>query len=144
MGDIEIRDRHWRALFAAFGIGIFAMLRLHPEGANEPDFVVDAAAGTFVFADLSVIARALNQPLLGRLAGLMVVYLLAGPGLWCLLADDAGSCSVGMALCGAGATSAANPTLCRTVFGAGGFLVLAVAVLFTVQALRSKRQKPSD
>ena len=130
------------AVFAALGVGMFVMMRLHPEGANAPEFVLDAAAGTFFCAGLSILGQAFGQPLLSRIAGLAVVYLLAVPGLWLLLGEDTGSCSVGIALGGLGSMAPGDPTMCRVVFGAGGIIVAAVAVVLTVAAIRERRRKP--
>lgn len=129
------------ALFAAMGLGIYLMVHLAPDGARAPVFVVEAAAGAFFFAGVSVIGQALGITLLSRIASLAVVYLLAVPGLWMLLDGNSGGCSVGIAIAGAGLNSAADPALCRAVFGIGGLITLAVALLFTWTALKTRRTK---
>lgn len=119
-------------IFVAVGIGIYLLVRADPSGANAPAFVIDAAAGAFFFAGISIVGQALSQPLVSRMAGLGVVYLLAVPGLWMLLGDDQGQCSVSIAIGGMGTSGAGSADMCRMVFGAGGVLVLGFAVLMTV------------
>ncbi len=134
----------WPGIAASsMGLALFVLARLSPEAANAPLFVVDAAAGAFFFAGISIIADAWRAPLLGRLSVLAVIYLLAVPGLWMLFGTDIGRCSVGIAIGGAGASGASDPLPCRIAFGAGGLLTLAIALAFTWGLLR-KRRNPAN
>lgn len=123
------------AAFAAIGVLIYVMLRIDPSGANAPGFVVDAAAGCFFFAGISVVARAWGAELLARLCALPVVYLLAVPGLWIMLGDS-GECSVSTGLFGLGGSGTADAGLCRVVFGGGALVVVAFAAIMTVAFFR--------
>ncbi|WP_417309184.1 hypothetical protein [Devosia sp.] len=129
------------AIFAAIGLFIYVMVRLDPSRARAPEFVIDAAAGVFFFAGVSIIGQALRMPIVGRIASLAVVYLMAVPGFWMLLGDDAGQCSVSIAIAGVSSSGAGDPGMCRMVFGAGAIIVLGMALLFTALAIRDARQK---
>jgi hypothetical protein len=124
-------------LFAGLGVMIYVMVRLDPSAARAPGFVIDAAAGCFFFAGVSVVARALNAPLVARLCALPVVYLLAVPGLWVLF-GDAGECSVSGFALGMSASGTASSGVCQAVFGGGAIIVLLFAVAMTVMALRGQ------
>ena len=128
-------------LFVAIGALIGWMVLADPSAARAPLWVVEAAAGCFVCAGASVVARALGAELAARLLALAVVYLLAVPGLW-LLAGDGGSCSVGVAIGATAARGTADPGLCRVVFGTGGIVTLGIAVLFTWSFVRGRRGAP--
>ncbi len=130
-------------VFAALGILIYAMVRLDPGAAQAPLFVIDAAAGCFLFAGISVVARALDAPLIGRLCALPVVYLLAVPGLWVLF-GDAGECSVSGTVSGLGVRGAAPSGACQVVFGGGAIIVLVFAVAMTVMTFRGKAPAKSN
>lgn len=122
-------------IFAGLGVMIYLMVRMDPSTARAPGLVIDAAAGCFFFAGVSVVARSLNAPLIGRLCALPVAYLLAVPGLW-MLFGDAGECSVSGFVSGVGIGGAAPGGVCQAVFGGGAIIVLLVAVAMTVMAFR--------
>jgi hypothetical protein len=122
-------------VFAGLGIMIYTMVRIDPSSARAPGFVIDAAAGCFFFAGVSVVARSLNAPLIGRLCALPVVYLLAVPGLWMLFGGSA-ECSVSGFVSGVGMSGPAPGSVCQAVFGGGAIIVLLVAVAMTVMAFR--------
>lgn len=124
------------ALLVAVGGFIVVFVAIDPEGANAPVWVVQAAGAAFLLAGVTLIAQALNMPLLGKLAALGVAYMLATPGLWMLFAGDGQGCSVSMALGAFALSEQANAGLCRTVFGIGGLITLAFALLMTWQTLR--------
>jgi len=121
----------------AIGVGILVAVHLDPNGATAPLFVVEAAAGTFIAAGVSYLALALGLTLLSRLAGLLVVYLLAVPGLWMLFADGS-ECSVGAAISGITLRGTASDWSCRAVFGGGGLLTLMIGIAMTWQVFRGK------
>lgn len=131
------------AVFAALGIMIYLMMRIDPSGARAPGFVIDAAAGCFFFAGVSIVAQALNAPLVARLCALPIVYLLAVPGLWVLF-GDAGSCSVSGFAAGFGTSGTASSGVCQAVFGGGAIIVLLVAVAMTVMAFRGQPHRKVD
>lgn len=144
-GDDQVAARRQRqpgiwfgAIFAAIGLFIYIMVRMDPSRAQAPEFVIDAAAGVFFFAGLSIIGQALHMPTVGRVAGLAVVYLLAVPGLWMLLGEDGGQCSVSIAIGGATTSGAGDAGLCRMVFGIGAIITLGFALTMTVLALRRR------
>jgi hypothetical protein len=124
-------------LFSLIGAGLYAAVRLSPEAANAPEWVIDAAAGTFFLAGLSVMAEAVNWKFVSRLASLGVVYLLAVPGLWMLFADDP-SCSVSGVIGGAAFGDDASSLTCRAVFGGGAIVTLLAALAFTWVAVRRR------
>jgi hypothetical protein len=130
--------------FILIGLFIVVAVRLDPSGARAPLFVLDAAAGAFFFAGVSVTAESWGFRIASRLSSLLVVYLLAVPGLWLMFDDGAGSCTSTVAFGGASTRTAGDPTMCRAVFGAGGLLVLAVALALTWAGVRKLfgRQKP--
>lgn len=128
------------AVFALAGIGIVVMAHLDPSGANAPMFVIEAAAGSFFFAGVSVLARAHGADFIARLLALPVVYLLAVPGLWILFAEGDIQCSVSASIGGLWQSQGASSLLCRSVFGFGGLLVLAIALVFTWNFFKAKRR----
>jgi hypothetical protein len=130
-------------LFAGLGVMIYAMVRMDPGAARAPLFVIDAAAGCFFFAGISVVARALNAPLIGKICALPVVYLLAVPGLW-LLFGDAGECSVSGGVSGPAVSGTAPSGACQIVFGGGAVIVLVFAVAMTMMTLRGKAPAEAD
>jgi hypothetical protein len=130
-------------LFAGLGVMIYVMVRMDPSAARAPGFVIDAAAGCFFFAGVSVVARTLNAPLIGRLCALPVVYLLAVPGLWVLF-GDAGECSVTAFALGVGASGTASSGVCQAVFGGGAIIVLLFAIAMTVMAFRGQPPQKAD
>ena len=130
-------------LVAALGVVIYIMVRMEPGAARAPGYVIDAAAGCFFFAGVSVVARSLNAPLIARLCALPVAYLLAVPGLWMLLGDP-GECSVSGWAFGVGASGTASSGVCQAVFGGGAIIVLLSAVAMTVMAFREQPQKRTD
>ena len=130
----------WFGLAASItGVVLYSIVHLAPEAANAPLFVLDAVAGAFFLAGVSVIAQAWNAPLLGRLSAVLVVYLLAVPGLWMLFGQDVGSCSVGVAIAGTTGQGTADGLQCRIVFGLGGLITLATALAMTWGAIRAGR-----
>ena len=130
-------------LFAGLGVMIYLMVRMDPSTARAPGFVIDAAAGCFFFAGVSVVARALDAPLIGRLCALPVVYLLAVPGLWVLF-GDAGECSVSGFASGVGVSGTAPSGVCQAVFGGGAIIVLLFAIAMTVMTFRNPSPKNED
>ncbi len=126
------------AAFVAIGLLIYFGVRLSPDGASAPIWVIEAAAGAFFFAGVSQIAQTLNAPMLARLCGLVVVYLLAVPGLWMLFGGD-GQCSVSHAIGATSFSGDADPLTCRLVFGGGAIVVLGFALLMTWVTLRKLR-----
>lgn len=130
-------------VFATLGVLIYAMVRTDPSAARAPLFVIDAAASCFFFAGVSVVARALDAPLIGRLCALPVVYLLAVPGLWVLF-GDAGECSVSGLASGVVVSGTAPSGVCQAVFGGGAIIVLLFAVAMTVMAFRGHTHKQVD
>lgn len=122
--------------FILIGIFIVVAVRLDPSGARAPLFVIDAAAGAFFFAGVSVTAESWGFRIASRLSSLLVVYLLAVPGLWLMFDDGAGACTATVAFGGASTRTTGDPTVCRVVFGAGGLLVLAVALALTWAGVR--------
>lgn len=131
-------------VFMAIGLGFPIMVRLNPEAANAPLFVLDAVAGAFFLAGLGTLLQTLNLPLAARFASLLLVYLFAVPGLWMLFGDDVGACTVGSSAAGIGTSAPGDPTLCRLVFGGGAILVLLLAAAFTVDFIRHLRHKAVD
>lgn len=132
------------AVLVAVGGFIAVAVVLHPENANAPVWVVQAAGATFLLAGITLISQALNLPLLGKLAGLGVAYMLAVPGLWILFAGSGQGCSVSVALGGMTFDDAANAVMCRAAFGFGGLITVAFALLATWQALRRRKPRPLD
>lgn len=131
-------------VFMAIGLGIVIMVRLAPEAANAPQFVLDAVAGVFFLAGLSTLLQTLNLPPAARFASLLLVYLFAVPGLWMLFGDDVGACTFGGSVAGVAKSGTADPTMCRVVFGGGAILVLLVAVGFTIDFVRRLRRDPAE
>jgi hypothetical protein len=127
-------------LIAAMGAAIMLMVWLDPSGANAPIWVVQAAASTFLFAGLSAVAQALGWKVLANLLVLVVVYLLAAPGLWMLFDGQGANCSATIAFNDLAVGGGASSWVCRGVFGFGGLLTLGAALLFTWVTL-SKRQR---
>ena len=130
-------------IFAGLGVMIYLMVRMDPSAARAPGFVIDAAAGCFFFAGVSVVARALDAPLIGRLCALPVVYLLAVPGLW-MLFGDAGECSVSGLVSGVSVSGTAASGVCQAVFGGGALIVLLFALAMTVVTFRGSSHRKAD
>lgn len=125
-------------LFVVVGLAIMAGMIVSPEGLNVPMWVGLAAASTFVFAGASVVAQSLGFAGLGKWIGVLVVFLLAVPGFWIMLGSGEMSCSRNVTFLSE-STSTAGDLECRIVFGAGAFVVLAMAVAFAVVAWRDRR-----
>ena len=115
------------------------MINLDPSGAQAPMWVVNAAVSTFVLAGISLIANVFGLALVSRLAVAAVAWMLAVPGLWILFDGQGAQCSVSVSLGGLSTAGSAASGLCRTVFGMGGVITLAIAIVFTVVALRPRR-----
>ncbi len=130
-------------IFAGLGVMIYLMVRMDPSTARAPGFVIDAAAGCFFFAGVSVVARSLNAPLIGRLCALPVAYLLAVPGLW-MLFGGSGECSVSGFVSGVRLNGPAPNGVCQAVFGGGALVVLGFAVAMTITTFRSKPTREAD
>lgn len=133
------RKAWFGSAFMAMGVLICAMVVTHPEGAEAPVWVVLVAGGTFFFAGVSVLARTFGSERLGLWLALPVVYGLAVPGLWILLAGDGARCMGGVGVGGLSLTGLVDGLLCRGVFGLGALLVLVMAVAFTIAAIRRGR-----
>ena len=126
--------------FLALGLGLFMLLmvNLNPDGAQAPMWVVNAAISTFVLAGISVVAGNFGFPLVSRLAAAAIAWALAVPGLWIMFDGQGAQCSASVSLGGLSTVGTAASGLCRTVFGMGGLMTLAIAVLFTVLAFRRR------
>lgn len=127
-------------VFVLAGSAVLVGVRLDAGNAMAPLWVVEAAASAFILAGLSVIFEGFGLRLVARFCSLLVVYLLAVPGLWTLFEADA-SCTVTSAISGAMSNGSAPSWMCRAVFGAGGLVVLLAALGFTLAALL--RRKPA-
>ena len=125
------------ALFVVVGIAIMAMMVLSPEGLNAPMWVGLAAAATFSVAGASVVAQSLGYARLGRWIGVVVVLLLAVPGLWIMLGSGKMSCTRSVTFLWS-SSGTAGDLECRVVFGAGAIVVLAMAVAFAWAAWRGR------
>ena len=79
-----------------------------------------------------------------ELCGLAVAYMLATPGLWMLFDGQGARCSASIAFFGVGATAGASSLACRAVFGFGGLLTLAFALLMTWAAFRKRHTRPGQ
>lgn len=130
--------------FASAGMGIFslAMIMLYPEGAQAPVWVAVVACSTFVFVGLGIIVRGLGAERLATLLALPAIYALAVPGLWLLFAGEGQHCSASISLGSMIGSGVLDSLMCRGIFGLGGLLVLAMAVAFTVAAIRRGRGGP--
>ncbi|HWA19739.1 MAG TPA: hypothetical protein VG757_12160 [Devosia sp.] len=126
-------------LSLAIGLAILLMINLDPSGAEAPLWVVNAAVSSFVFAGIALIANSFGFPLVGRFAAAAVAWMLAIPGLWIMLDGQGAQCSASISLGGLSAAGSAASGLCRTVFGMGGVITLAIAIVFTVVAFRAGR-----
>jgi hypothetical protein len=118
------------------GIGLLLAVNFDPEAAKAPVWVVNAAAMCFVFAGCSVLANGIGWPLVSRLSGAAVAWMLAVPGLWMLFDGQGVQCAASIDMGGLSAASAAASGLCRAVFGIGGLVTLAIAIAFTWLAFR--------
>jgi hypothetical protein len=127
--------------FLALGFGVFLLLmvNLNTDGAQAPMWVVNAAVSSFVLAGISIVASTFGFPLVSRLATAAIAWALAVPGLWIMLDGQGAQCSASVPLGGLPTVGSAASGLCRTVFGMGGLVTLAIAVVFTVVAFRRKR-----
>jgi hypothetical protein len=121
------------------GLAILLMINLDPAGADAPMWVVNAAVSTFVLAGIALIANVFGFALVNRIAVAAVAWMLAIPGLWILLDGQGAQCSASIPLGGLSTAGNAASGLCRVVFGMGGIITLAIAIVFTVIALRPRR-----
>jgi hypothetical protein len=109
------------------GAFVAAMVTLHPQGLKAPAWVAYLAAGVFVLAGATALARARQWSVL---ADGMVCVLLAAMlaiGLWVALGPGGRRCVAGAS--GAGGTI--PEMACRSAFGLGALVVgvmLAIAV----------------
>jgi hypothetical protein len=145
MSAVTRRLKRGSAGFIAVTAGALVLLMINtdPSGAEAPLWIVNAAASTFVFAGLSIVANAFGYRLVGKLCGLAVAFLLATPGLWMLFDGQGASCSASVAIGGMSAASGAASGLCRAVFGVGGIATIAAALLFTWLAFRGNPRHPT-
>lgn len=115
-------------IFAGLGAGMMVLMAMNQDEVRVPLWVAEIAGSTFVFAGLSIVARAKSWLRLQRIFAVLAVYGLAIPGLWILLGPDTGSCS---GTFGFISKTAANAE-CRIVFGLGGIITLGVAIFMTI------------
>jgi hypothetical protein len=123
----------------AVGLGILLMINLDPSGAEAPLWVVNAAVSSFVFAGIALIANVFGFVLVSRFATAAIAWMLAMPGLWIMVDGQGASCSASVSLGGLSTAGSAASGLCRVVFGMGGVITLAIAIVFTVVAFRARR-----
>jgi len=124
--------------FIAAGAALFLGVRLDPGKALAPVWVVEAAAAAFILAGLSVVFEGVGLRLASRICSLLVVYLLAVPGLWTLFDADA-SCTIAGGISGAAINGAPPSWMCWAMFGGGGIVVLLAALGFTLTALLRRK-----
>ncbi|MEQ1900824.1 MAG: hypothetical protein ABL866_08835 [Devosia sp.] len=143
----DVKSKRKQSVYGVIAIaaGGFILFMVHqdPSGAKAPLWVVDAAASTFLFAGLSIVATGFGLPLIGKLCGLACTYALAAPGLWMLFDGQGAQCSASIAIGGLSAASGAASGLCRAAFGIGGILTLFFALLLTWIAFRKPHQPQS-
>jgi hypothetical protein len=122
------------------GVTILLLVNFDPSSAQAPLWVVNAAAMTFVLAGLSIFANSVGLPLISRLSGAAIAWMLAVPGFWMLFDGQGASCSASVTVGSLSAASGAASGLCRAVFGIGGLITLVVAIAFTWLAFRPLHQ----
>lgn len=127
--------------FAGAGIGICLMVWQNPSQARAPLWVVYGAASAFTFAGFWMIAQTFGLKLVADITALVIAWLIAMPGLWMLFDGTGASCTVGGSIGGAAVEGNGPDWLCRGVFGAGGLLVAAAALAFTIAAVRRYRSR---
>jgi hypothetical protein len=140
-GPAQERQPLWAGLsLVALGLAVMAGMALSPEGLNAPFWVAAVAVSAFIFAGISISARALRIGWLNALANIAVVGALATPGFWILLDPGPKRCSGGVSLfafgTGGGWFGAAGDLTCRLAFGAGAILTALVAIALVVSTLR--------
>jgi len=118
---------------AAVGVAMSAAVWLRPEKLSVPAWVAHLAAGAFVLGGLTVVFRSAgrNRVAEGLVCALLAVF--AGIGLW-IAFGPGGECTGGLA----GMSFQPSATQCRTAFGAGALVVLAM-LAFAVRDLRRDR-----
>jgi hypothetical protein len=126
-------------LAMATGIGVAFMVNIGSQPGDAPAWVGDVCAAAFFCAGLALVAQARGWTLLNRLAGLCAVFALLVPGFWVVVGGDPSRCSVGLAL-GSLSLEGADGLLCRSVFGFGALLTVAIALVFAWQAFAEARR----
>lgn len=124
--------------FMAAGIAIIAAVWIDPAQARAPVWVVEAAGALFAFAGLGVVLDRFGLVVAARLSWLVMIYLLAVPGLWTLF-DSGASCTVRGALSGAAFNGDVTSVMCRAVLGGGGIIALLAAIGFSLMALFQRK-----
>lgn len=110
----------WIALAA--GALVSVLVAIHPEGLNAPAWIAYLAAGAFLLAGGSMLARAYRHAALAETFACMVLGAMLSVELWVAFGPGARECVSGFG-------AAVGESVCRTVFGAGSVLVAGILVL---------------
>ena len=106
---------------AAIGLAISAAVSMHPEKLNVPAWVAHVAAGAFVLGGLTVVFRSAGRARVAQVVVCALLAVFACIGAWFALASD-GECSGGFV----GLSFQPSATQCRTAFGVGSLMVMAM------------------
>jgi hypothetical protein len=118
----------------AIGFGTIALIFLQPQQLRVPAWVAYVAAATFPLAGVALIAGALGASRLVPWLGILLVAGLLVPGLWATFGSEPQECSIYVGNIGA----EASDWVCRTGFGVGSVIGLAVLVLLIRHAVASR------
>jgi len=121
-------------LLIAVGVGTLALIFLQPQQLRVPAWVAYAAVATFPLAGAALIAGALGAARLVPWLGMLLIAGLLVPGLWAAFGPGPQKCSVYVGAIG----GEASDWVCRTGFGIGSIIGLAVLALLIRHAVVSR------
>jgi hypothetical protein len=122
----------WGIVTTGLGVAVVAMVALHPENLRAPAWVVYAAASTFVFAGITMIADARGAGRWQRWLAIPILLALAVPAAWVAFGPGDRECTLSLPF----VSTTAGEALCRGAFGLGFLLAVAIAVPFARRAWR--------
>ncbi len=118
-------------LCAAAGVAAAFGIHWRPEQLNVPAWVAYAACLAFVFAGLSVVARALAHAQLASWLAVAFMAALVLTAIWVAFGPGSRECSVSLSQF----SGVASDWLCRGVFGFGALIGAALLVWLFRRAL---------
>ena len=107
---------------------------LHPEKLNTPAWVAHLAAGAFLLGGLIVVFRSAGHSRAAQWAVCALLAVFVCMGAWIALGPGGEQCTGGFA----GLSFEPSATHCRTAFGAGTLVVMAMLAFAVRDVLRSQ------